>query len=80
MAETIYEFCVDNCPVCNNAHSYKFTVRTLPLFAGSPSDKEQMQSFEIIVPCLTEGNEYKLTISVPRPPHYKIISVRRREQ
>jgi hypothetical protein len=80
MAETIFEFRVNECPICSKAHDYEFTVRTLSLFAGKTSEQEQLQSFELIVPCFNEDDEYKVAISVPRPPNQKIVSVRRREQ
>jgi hypothetical protein len=79
MAQFILKFEVASCPVCSCSHIYEFVVRTLQLFGGESTSTDQMQNYNVLVPCLTQTDvTYEVTLKIPRHRNHKISSVKQK--
>jgi len=58
---------VEECPVCNAAHTYQVSLGTTYLFRGEPGgDKPQgMRFLEVILRCPTKELPFKAEIAIP---------------
>jgi hypothetical protein len=75
MAESIFTFHVNTCPICSKKHTYHFVVRTLPIFGGKSDDEGSSQEYTVLVNCLTDDIPYQVTIAVPRTKNQKIVKL-----
>jgi hypothetical protein len=79
MAESVFTFQVNTCPICSKKHTYDFVIHTLPIFGGKPNNEGGFQEYTILVNCSRDNTPYQVTIAVPRTKNHKIVKLEQKK-